>query len=318
FVMDTSPIKQEETDSARWIVGKHGASHGVYTTESGRVVKYGHHVQAEREARAMSFVRKACPQVPVPEVLGWWEEREGEDRVGHLAMSLMPGDMLSKSWPTMDQVQRDSILKDLEEILRQLRTLRAPSTAAIGPVDGTSPAADVRGSHAEYGGPFKTESDFNEWLVSLIHLDSTRFFGSFYVETIRNSLMSNHQLRFTHGDLAMHNILVEKGRITAIIDWEYSGWYPEYWEYVKMIQFSRDTVFRCFGRGCWRDEEGKRVVYDLEFVVDQMLDGQARNGQRVIKRPRVSGALVLCRRLDYHVKVRGSRCSNISDAFFPK
>ncbi|KAM5466535.1 hypothetical protein MauCBS54593_005792 [Microsporum audouinii] len=234
----------------------------------------------------MSFVCRACPQVPVPEVLGWWEEGEGEDRVGHLAMSFIPGDMLVKSWPTMDQVQRDSILKDREEILRQLRTLRAPSTAVIGPVDGTSPAADVRGSHAEYGGPFKTESDLNEWLVSLIHPDSTRFFGSFYVETIRNSLMSNHQLRFTHGDLGMHNILVDKGRITAIIDWEYSGWYPEYWEYVKMIQFSRDTVFRCFGRGCWRDEEGKLVVYDLEFVADQMLDGQARNGQRVIKRPR--------------------------------
>ncbi|EEP79004.1 predicted protein [Uncinocarpus reesii 1704] len=161
-VMGRSPIKQEEIDSARWIVGKRGASHGVYITESGTVVKYGHHVQAEREARAMSFVRRACPQVPVPEVLGWWEEGEGKDRVGHLAMSLIPGDMLIKSWPTMDQVQRDSILKDLEEILHQLRTLRAPSTAVIGPVDGTSPAADVRDGHAEFGGPFKTESDFNE------------------------------------------------------------------------------------------------------------------------------------------------------------
>ncbi|EFQ96954.1 hypothetical protein MGYG_08876 [Nannizzia gypsea CBS 118893] len=181
-VIGTSPIKKEEIDSAGWIVGKRGDWHGVYITESGTVVKYGRHVQAEREARAMSFVRRTCPQVPVPEVLGWWEEGEGRDRVGHLAMLFIPGDMLSKSWPTMDQVQRESVLKDLDDILCQLRTLRAPPAALIGPIDGTSPAADVRGGGAEYGGPFKTEADLNEWLVSLVHPDSIRFFGSFYVE----------------------------------------------------------------------------------------------------------------------------------------
>jgi len=25
----------------------------------------------------------------------------------------------------------------------------------------------------------------------------------------------------------------DEGRITGIIDWEYAGWYPEYWEYAK-------------------------------------------------------------------------------------
>jgi hypothetical protein len=25
----------------------------------------------------------------------------------------------------------------------------------------------------------------------------------------------------------------EEGHITGIIDWEYEGWYPEYWEYAK-------------------------------------------------------------------------------------
>ena len=52
------------------------------------------------------------------------------------------------------------------------------------------------------------------------------------METIRNSLAATcrYQLRFTHEDLGMHNILVEGGKITAIIDWEYAGWYPEYWD----------------------------------------------------------------------------------------
>ena len=35
----------------------------------------------------------------------------------------------------------------------------------------------------------------------------------------------------THGDLAARNIMVQDGRITGIVDWEYSGFFPEYMEY---------------------------------------------------------------------------------------
>ena len=39
--------------------------------------------------------------------------------------------------------------------------------------------------------------------------------------------------RFTHGDLNPFNILVRKGKVVGIIDWEFSGWYPYYWEYTS-------------------------------------------------------------------------------------
>lgn len=41
---------------------------------------------------------------------------------------------------------------------------------------------------------------------------------------------SDHNVIFTHGDLFPWNILVEDGHLSAILDWECSGWYPEYWE----------------------------------------------------------------------------------------
>jgi hypothetical protein len=34
-------------------------------------------------------------------------------------------------------------------------------------------------------------------------------------------------------DLASPNILVENGRIVAIVDWETFGWCPEFWEYMS-------------------------------------------------------------------------------------
>ncbi len=38
---------------------------------------------------------------------------------------------------------------------------------------------------------------------------------------------------FTHADLNPFNILVQGDRIIGLIDWEFSGWYPHYWEYTS-------------------------------------------------------------------------------------
>lgn len=37
---------------------------------------------------------------------------------------------------------------------------------------------------------------------------------------------------FTHGDLTNINIMVENGHLIGIIDWELSGYFPVWWEYV--------------------------------------------------------------------------------------
>lgn len=29
--------------------------------------------------------------------------------------------------------------------------------------------------------------------------------------------------------------MVENGRVTGILDWEFSGWYPEYWEFSRAL-----------------------------------------------------------------------------------
>lgn len=39
----------------------------------------------------------------------------------------------------------------------------------------------------------------------------------------------------THGDLLPQNIIVRDGRITGIVDWEYSGFFPEYLEYALAV-----------------------------------------------------------------------------------
>lgn len=68
-----------------------------------------------------------------------------------------------------------------------------------------------------------------------------------YVDPFRHAgLPEDACITFTHGDLNPCNILVtpppsdgqqakDDVRVVAIIDWEYTGWYPDYWEYCKAM-----------------------------------------------------------------------------------
>lgn len=50
-------------------------------------------------------------------------------------------------------------------------------------------------------------------------------------------LLKSARSVFTHGDIAPRNIMVdENGNITGIIDWEWAGWYPDYWEYAQIMR----------------------------------------------------------------------------------
>ena len=46
-------------------------------------------------------------------------------------------------------------------------------------------------------------------------------------------MRTDHDIVLNHGDISLHNILVEDGAIVALLDWEFAGWYPEHWDYVK-------------------------------------------------------------------------------------
>jgi len=45
----------------------------------------------------------------------------------------------------------------------------------------------------------------------------------------------DHKLVLTHAYFHPRNIRVQGDNVTGIIDWQYSGWYPEHWEYVKAL-----------------------------------------------------------------------------------
>jgi hypothetical protein len=76
---------------------------------------------------------------------------------------------------------------------------------------------------------------------------------------------STYQTHFTHADLRPKNIIVRNGRVAAIIDWEFSGWYPEYWEFTK-------ANYNYFPGEDWEDYFRLALpCYEAELAAEQVL-----------------------------------------------
>ncbi|KIM37078.1 hypothetical protein M413DRAFT_20392 [Hebeloma cylindrosporum] len=72
------------------------------------------------------------------------------------------------------------------------------------------------------------------------------------------------EIHLTHGDLLPHNILVDGSKITAIVDWETAGYYPEFWEYCRM--HDRGWMTPAWGRVLARMFPGPRREKEIDAV----------------------------------------------------
>lgn len=82
------------------------------------------------------------------------------------------------------------------------------------------------------GGPFDSERQFNGFILG----DIVKSAPDILRHYARHVLIDDHDIVFTHSDFSPRNIIVDGGRVTAIIYWEYAGWYPEYWEHIQALQ----------------------------------------------------------------------------------
>lgn len=118
------------------------------------------------------------------------------------------------------------LVGQLNEILKELRRHR---NNTIGGILNT-PAVDARMLRYK-GGPFHTEDQFNEFLRS----DLISVAPKIYRTALEANMRNTHAIVLSHGDINPRNIIVNNCQIMAIIDWEYAGWYPEYWDFVKFF-----------------------------------------------------------------------------------
>lgn len=150
-------------------------------------------------------------------------------------MTQLPGTDLAFALRQMSPAQVASAVHDLAGYLTQLRQLTRKLTL-LGGAAPNSPGFDHRLGHNTWG-PFKTVADFHTHVRFGQPLEDWEHPSWRAVTEVHGKPEGAYKVRFSHADLSPRNILVDPktGRITGIIDWEFGGWYPEYWEYTKML-----------------------------------------------------------------------------------
>ncbi|CAK7207578.1 hypothetical protein SEUCBS139899_010388 [Sporothrix eucalyptigena] len=182
------------------------------------------------ELEALHYVREHTT-IPVPRVHRTYSTSNG--RI-YIEMEFVEGVSLAELWLTAGALADDaktSIMTDLHDTVAQLRRLAPPTQQDI--VASASTSEGVSDGRIGPGpvGPFASHNAFHAFLRGGIPLEATQ---QTYGDAVFQAHSKHYKTHFTHADLVPRNIIVRNGRIAAIVDWGFAGWYPEYWEYTKI------------------------------------------------------------------------------------
>ncbi|PYH38273.1 kinase-like protein [Aspergillus neoniger CBS 115656] len=169
--------------------------------------------------------------IPVPTIIESWEE----DKHTLTLMRRMPGQPLSNVWSELNPNEKETIAKQVDFYLHQLRSLQSDKIQCLGgrPVfskylfknDSSSSSGEITEIPR---GPFASDDEL--WAEMERGLDE-RIPEAARVR-LRQRMPAAMPYTFTHGDLTIGNIMVEDGEVTGIIGWETAGYFPVWWEYV--------------------------------------------------------------------------------------
>ncbi|GJN66354.1 phosphotransferase enzyme family domain-containing protein [Purpureocillium lilacinum] len=230
------------------------------------VRKEGSVFRLRREVEAMEFVASRT-SIPVPQIIETHLDTESpSERRGPpnwIRMKRMPGQSLGDAWPSMTESARERTESQLKSYIQELRRLPSSYPGCICSCSG-GPAYDHRIDNMETCGPFASIGEFHDSLVAPVRKSPRPD----WAEKYRKRLPDAHAVVFSHADLSWENVLVdaESGDVTAVLDWEMAGFWPEWWEYRKALYGSRPQRW-------WMDVLGKIMEkYDSETEADMDLE----------------------------------------------
>ncbi|KAI5813989.1 kinase-like domain-containing protein [Pyronema omphalodes] len=163
--------------------------------------------------------------IPVNSIIAEWID----DNATHFIIKeKLPGESLQSLWPTMSWEEKGKIADQVAEMLRELRDLTSNRMERVKEM----PFCDqmlFNHLHPHLVGPL--ENDQQLWAKMVESLKGA--IPAPALRTLGRMMPPCQPYTFTHGDLSMGNIIVDKGKVTGIVDWEWSFFAPVWWEYVK-------------------------------------------------------------------------------------
>jgi hypothetical protein len=227
---------------------------------------------AVTESRTLHYLERHLPDFPAPRPHGLIQL----GRYYLLFTTFMGSHNLKEVWPQLDDAQKRGISTQLDSVMSRLRSLPRPENTLLGNV-ADALCTDLRRGTRSSKQPITSAREFDDFIFSGTKAYATPSFVQF-LRNFKTDLPT--QCVFTHGDLHPGNIIVEKAedgswQIAGIVEWEGSGFYPAYWEAVKMT-----NCLAAMDAGDWYLYLPESVApqrYAVEWLVDRLLDWHLKN-----------------------------------------
>jgi hypothetical protein len=184
-------------------------------------VKYGATVHLS-EAKAMQLVAEST-SVLLPKVFCSFR-RKG---ITYIVMERISGDTIGRNWNRRTAESKADLLSQLRQYFIELRAIPHPSPGNVAAADLTE-LYDYRISSKPFG-PFSSSREFHSFLRD--HITTASFVSDEVQQMIQMQEEDSYSVCFSHGDPSSSNFLVV-GNTVAMIDFEFSGFFPNYWDYV--------------------------------------------------------------------------------------
>ena len=196
--------------------------------------------------RESEFLKYLNNSLIIPRVL-WMDEVDGT-----MAMveNRLPGEPLDSVWKKMNANQKESVINGMMEFITYMRNQlnnKVYSVATGEEYDSFSEYI-IKDSKTKFSAIVKNKyaRPLAEEIKNILY-DSNKL-----------NIFNNKQNTLVHGDLIMHNILVESGRITGIIDWELALWGDQDYDLARILYYEECAKVY--------EEDGIDVVQEREYM----------------------------------------------------
>ncbi|KNG86672.1 hypothetical protein ANOM_005665 [Aspergillus nomiae NRRL 13137] len=229
-----SPTRQEGCRYNSHVKLFYGVSnHGAWSLGSHLILKERTTEPPNFESTNLQFLAERT-SMPVPKLVKEWQEDDG---TYFLLSKRIPGRPLSEIWATMSGADKERVAKQTAEYLMQLRGLHSALMESLGGQPLYSAFLFPTGYCIGHG-PFSSDDEL--WAEMALALENVP--ENVRLE-LRRRMPAATPYTFTHGDLTNVNIMVDDNGLAGILDWEFSGYFPVWWE------------FTCAGIGLGQDDK---------------------------------------------------------------
>ncbi|KAK0666728.1 hypothetical protein QBC41DRAFT_375134 [Cercophora samala] len=163
------------------------------------------------------------------------------------------GPTLEECWPSLGWFTTVRLAFQLRSMVGRMRTVTSPTAGSLGTGICRSLWLEETYGVPPNASPAVLSSIVNFWYNLVNFRREATKSAEQHKEACADPTKPEPDMVFTHGDLAPRNIILEeKTNNLWLIDWDYSGYYPRYFEFAGIRNFTAPPEWGWFGELRWK------------------------------------------------------------------